>query len=120
MCLSEIDPFAYVPWYTSNLTKFNQNKTVKLCFNILTMACNFTINFAQPASVMIQTLKSKVIAQGGTVDGNEVAGAIRVPLLGSHISGSYTINGQQVNIVIDHKPFLVSCKQIESFLAGNL
>ena len=84
------------------------------------MACNLTINFAQPASTMIQTLKSKVTAQGGTAEGDENAGTIRVPLLGSYISGSYTINGQQVNIVIDHKPFLVSCKQIEGFLAGQL
>jgi hypothetical protein len=84
------------------------------------MACNLNINFAQPANVMIQTLKSKITGQGGTADGNETAGTIRVPLMGSYISGSYTISGQQMNLIIDHKPFLISCNQIESFLAGNL
>jgi hypothetical protein len=84
------------------------------------MACNLTIDFAQPASAMIQNLKAKVTGQGGTADGDETAGTIRVPLLGSHISGSYTINDQQMNLVIDHKPFLISCNQIEGFLVGNL
>jgi len=84
------------------------------------MACNLNIPFAQPASTMIQNLKAKVTAQGGTAEGDETAGTINVPLMGSHISGSYTISGQQMNLVIDHKPFFIGCSQIESFLTGNL
>ncbi|MES2279513.1 MAG: hypothetical protein V4592_26000 [Bacteroidota bacterium] len=83
-------------------------------------ACNLTIDFAEPAGAMIQKLQTKVAAQGGTFSGDETAGSIDVPVLGSRISGSYTISGQQMALVIDHKPFLISCNQIQSYLMGNL
>ena len=84
------------------------------------MACDLTINFNGTASAMIQNLRTKAAAQGGTFTGDETAGSINVPVLGSHISGSYTITGQQMNLLIDHKPFLISCGQIEGFLVGSL
>jgi len=40
--------------------------------------------------------------------------------LGSSISGSYTISGQQMAVIIDHKPFLISCNQIQKYLQSNL
>jgi hypothetical protein len=83
-------------------------------------ACELTINFNGAAATMIQNLQTKATAQGGTFNGDEAAGEINVPVLGSHISGSYTISGQILNLVIDHKPFLISCNQIESFLVGTL
>lgn len=83
-------------------------------------ACELTINFTSAASAMIKNLQSKATSQGGTFTGDETSGTINVPVLGSHISGSYTIVGQQMNLTIDHKPFLISCNQIESFLVGNL
>jgi hypothetical protein len=84
------------------------------------MACNLTIDFNEPASSLIQKLKSKVAGQNGTFNGDENSGSIDVPVLGSHISGSYTISGQQMALVINHKPFLISCNQIQSYLMGNL
>ncbi len=84
------------------------------------MACNLNIPFTETATTLVQTLKSKVEGQGGTFTGNEAAGSMNVPLFGSHVSGSYTISGQQMNLIIDHKPFLISCNQIQSYLVGNL
>ena len=83
-------------------------------------ACELTINFNGPASAMIQNLQTKATAQGGTFTGDDTAGSINVPVFGSRISGSYTIAGQQMNLIIEHKPFLISCGQIEGFLVGNL
>lgn len=83
-------------------------------------ACNITIPFTQPASDLINSLRTKVQTQGGTFSGDENSGTISVPLLGSKIAGSYTINGQQVNIIITDKPFLISCNQIQGYLMGSL
>ena len=82
--------------------------------------CDLIIPFTDAPVNMIQNLNSKAESQGGTLTGDVFSGAINVPIMGSYISGSYTIAGQQMNLTIDHKPFLISCSQIESFLAGNL
>jgi hypothetical protein len=82
--------------------------------------CELTISFNQPASVMIANLQAKATSQGGTFTGNGISGTINVPVLGSYISGSYTIAGQEMQLTIDHKPFLISCNQIEIFLVGSL
>lgn len=82
--------------------------------------CNINIPFTQPASELINSLRTKVQTQGGTFSGDETSGTISVPLLGSKIAGTYTISGQQVNIVITDKPFLVSCNQIQGYLTGSL
>jgi len=83
-------------------------------------ACDLNINLTQPAADVVRKLKAKVIAQGGTFTGNEISGNIHVPIMGSHVSGTYTIAGQQMNMLIDHKPFFLSCSQIEGVLTAGL
>lgn len=83
-------------------------------------ACNFTINFNTDAETLVQKLQIKVTGQGGNFSGDANSGTINVPILGSNISGSYTIVGQQITIVIDNKPFLLGCGQIQNYLAGSL
>lgn len=82
--------------------------------------CNFNINFTQPAHELIGKLEAKVNGQGGTFTGNETSGTIKVPIMGSHISGSYIITDQNLKIQIDHKPFFISCDQIQGVLVGNI
>jgi hypothetical protein len=83
-------------------------------------ACNFTIILTSPASEVFQNMKSKIEKQGGTLNGDDTAGAFSVSVFGSVISGSYSISGTQMDVVIDHKPFLISCNQIKSFLESNI
>jgi hypothetical protein len=83
-------------------------------------ACNFTIDFAESATVLVEKMKSKILNQGGTFTGDESGGSLSVSLMGSGLSGSYLINGQQMEITIEKKPFFVSCNQIKSYLEGNL
>lgn len=83
-------------------------------------ACNLTIDFSENVAGMIADLKLKVAGQGGAFNGDETAGTISVPVFGSQISGSYTISGQQMDLIIDQKPFLISCNQIKNYLMGNL
>jgi len=83
-------------------------------------ACNLTIDFSGDANALIEKLRAKVAGQGGIFNGDTNSGDISVSVFGSRVSGSYTINGQQVNIIINEKPFLISCNQIKGFLVGNL
>lgn len=83
-------------------------------------ACDLNITLNQPAADVVRKLEAKITAQGGTFNGNETSGTIHVPLMGSHVSGTYTITGQQMNLLIDHKPFFISCSQIEGVLTAGL
>lgn len=83
-------------------------------------ACDINLSFTQPAHELIGKLEAKVSSQGGTFIGNEFSGTINVPIMGSHISGSYTITGQHLSLLIDHKPFFISCDQIQGVLVGNI
>jgi hypothetical protein len=83
-------------------------------------ACNFTLGFSGTATGLVQNINMKVTSQGGIFAGDDSAGNFSVSLLGSNISGSYTITGQQMNVIIDRKPFLISCSQIQNYLKGNL
>jgi len=84
------------------------------------MACNFTINLSGSATELVQSMEAKLAKQGGTFTGDETGGSFSVSLLGSTISGSYAISEQQMAVVIDKKPFLVSCNQIQNYLESNL
>jgi len=84
------------------------------------MACNFNLNIHSTAAELVQNMQSKIAGQGGTFTGDENSGTFSVSLMGSTISGSYSINGQQMAVNIDHKPFFLGCGQIQSYLEGNL
>ena len=83
-------------------------------------SCSITINFTGEGIDFFQNIKSKIVNQGGTLTGDASSGNLRVPLLGSYISGLYTVASQQINIIIDHKPLFISCKQIKNYLENNL
>jgi len=81
--------------------------------------CNFSISFSGTPTELAENVRTKVETQGGTFTEDASGGIFKVPLLGSNINGSYTIDGQQMNIIIDHKPIFVGCGQIENYLYSN-
>jgi hypothetical protein len=81
--------------------------------------CSFTIPFSGVPETVINKAKTAIQSQGGIFNGDHVSGRFNVQVLGS-ISGSYNINGNEMNIIIDSKPMLISCKQIESFMSNQL
>ncbi|HEX2534655.1 MAG TPA: hypothetical protein VHK69_13010 [Chitinophagaceae bacterium] len=83
-------------------------------------ACNFNIPFSGSAEQVLQKAKTTVQGQGGTFEGDAQAGSFSVSVFGNSIAGSYTVSGQSLAIVIDSKPFLVSCGMIEGFLKSQL
>ncbi|MEO7049176.1 MAG: hypothetical protein ABI091_27980 [Ferruginibacter sp.] len=84
------------------------------------MSCNFNIPFSVSAETIVQKARSTVESQGGTFNGDENSGNLNVSIFGNTIVGSYSINGQELNVIISEKPFIVPCSAIESFLTKQL
>lgn len=83
-------------------------------------ACNFSIPFNGSAEAILQKAKSSVESQGGSFTGDINAGNFNLSVFSNTITGSYTLQEQTLNIVIEEKPFLVPCSVIESFLQKQL
>ena len=84
------------------------------------MACNFSIPFSGSAEEIVQKARIMITRQGGTFTGDASEGKIEISAMGNDVKGSYTISGNQLNVIIDSKPFFVPCGTIESFLKGKL
>ena len=83
-------------------------------------ACNFTISFTGSAEDIYNKTKTAVETQGGQFEGDVTFGKFSVSLLSNTIEGSYTVEGNQLNLTIDKKPIFLPCNAIESFLVGKL
>jgi hypothetical protein len=83
-------------------------------------ACNFSIPFAGTAQEILNKARNTVQSQGGSFDGDTNAGSFHVSVFGNTITGSYSVSGQVMEIVIDSKPFLLPCSAIEGFLKSQI
>ncbi len=83
-------------------------------------ACNFNIPFSGSAEDILLKAKKSVESQSGTFNGDANAGNFELSIFGNAIIGSYTVSGQDMNVVIEEKPFLVPCSAIEGFLKKQL
>lgn len=83
-------------------------------------ACNFTIPFTKPVTEILEKAKKTVESQGGSFTGDTGSGNFNVSVFGNTVIGAYSVEGQNLNIDITEKPFLVPCNMIESFLKGQL
>ncbi len=83
-------------------------------------ACNFSIPFSGSAQEVLLKAKTSVQNQGGNCNGDEINGVFDVTVFGSTIRGSYSVSGQNLDIIIDSKPFLIPCSTIESFLKNQI
>ena len=82
--------------------------------------CNFTIPFEGPAEKVLIKARFAVESQGGTFTGDVSAGDFSVSVFGNNIAGSYTVLGQDMNILITSKPFMIPCSMIEGFLKNQI
>ena len=82
--------------------------------------CNFSIPFSGDAQNVLNKAKSAVQGQGGNFTGDTNSGKFDVSFFGNKIAGSYNVSGQQLDIVIDSKPFMIPCSTIESYLKNQI
>ncbi len=83
-------------------------------------ACTFTIPFTGETSIVLDKAKKAVEKQSGSFTGDGNNGNFQVSFFGQEIIGSYTVAGNDLNIVIESKPFMVPCNAIESFLKSQI
>jgi hypothetical protein len=83
-------------------------------------ACNFSIPFSGSPTEVLQKAQAAIHDQGGHFRGDDNSGAFKLTVLGSDINGSYNISGQEINVTIDSKPFMIPCSTIQSYLARHL
>lgn len=83
-------------------------------------ACTFTIPFSGSADSVLEKAKNAVEKQSGTFTGDTSQGNFSVSFFGQEIAGGYTVTGNDLNIIIDSKPFMVPCSTIESFLKSQV
>ncbi len=73
----------------------------------------------EPVNIMNKA-KSAVESQGGNFTGDTNAGNFDVSVFGNSITGSYVVSGQNLEVTITDKPFLIPCSAIEGFLAKQI
>ena len=83
-------------------------------------ACTFTIPFNGSSEAVLEKAKKAVEKQSGTFTGDTNQGNFSVSFFGQEIIGGYTVAGNDLNIIIDSKPFMVPCNAIESFLKSQV
>ncbi len=83
-------------------------------------ACNFSIPFTGDPQQVLNKARATVQSQGGNFIGDINGGTFNVTVFGNTIAGSYSVTGQNMDILIDSKPFLIPCSTIESFLKGQI
>jgi len=82
--------------------------------------CSFNQTFTGTADALVATLKTQILSNGGTFAGDSSSGSFSVSVLGSAVSGTYTITGQQIDIVIDKTTFFASCGAIQNYIASHI
>lgn len=82
--------------------------------------CNFNIPFQEPASFIIGKAKSAIENHNGIFNGDENSGDFEITVFGNTIKGSYSVVGQNLNLIITKKPFFVPCSTIENLLLKEI
>jgi hypothetical protein len=82
--------------------------------------CNFSIPFTVDPEIILTKAKSAVESQSGTFNGDITSGNFEVSVFSNLIKGNYKVVGQQLNLNISDKPFMIPCSAIESFLKSQL
>jgi hypothetical protein len=81
--------------------------------------CNFSIPFSGSAEDVFSKAKAAVEKQGGNFSGDAGSGHFSIHVFGA-ITGSYTVSGNQLNIVIEDKPMMIPCSAIENVLKNQI
>jgi hypothetical protein len=82
--------------------------------------CSFSIPFTGDAESILAKAKAAIQSQSGDFTGDANSGNFEVSLFANSIKGYYNVSGQNLNLTITEKPFLISCSSIESILKSKI
>lgn len=78
------------------------------------MMCEFSRQLPGPAAEAIARARRPISESGGSLDGDERRGFIRIPTPVGEIAGDYVVTGSTIAFTITQKPFFVPCAAIET------
>jgi hypothetical protein len=84
------------------------------------MGCSFSINFTQPAEMLVAAAEKALTEAGGKFDGTETNGAFSLFTPLGNVRGSYMISEGTIRVVVHEKPMLVGCNRIENIMRKYL
>ena len=82
-------------------------------------ACNFSIPFSGEAGIILEKAKAAIEGQQGVFTGDSNSGNFEVTVFGNMIRGTYLVIGQDLDITITKKPFIIPCSTIEGLLRSK-
>lgn len=82
--------------------------------------CQFSYQLKEPAAVLLAQIRQLAEEYQGEIQGNEESGQIRLTLLIGTIEGEYKVTGDQLQLTITKKPFLVGCGMIDATIRQYL
>jgi hypothetical protein len=80
--------------------------------------CQFSLPFQGDSQSLLRRAQHEIVKMGGAFNGDDVQGSFRAKTPIGSIEGTYAVVGQQIELSISKKPFLLSCKKIEKELRG--
>ncbi|MDB5246801.1 MAG: hypothetical protein JWQ40_1195 [Segetibacter sp.] len=84
------------------------------------MACIIKIGFEKTPEEIINKAKLAIEGQNGTFTGDSTRGSFRVAVPLGSVAAEYIISGNELEVTVTKKPFIVSCRKIESFLKDHI
>jgi hypothetical protein len=82
--------------------------------------CTFSIPFTGDAESILAKAKAAIESQNGDFTGDANSGNFEVSVFANSIKGYYNVSGNNLNLTITDKPFLISCSTIESLLKSRI
>jgi hypothetical protein len=84
------------------------------------MSCQFIINYPKPKEILVQQLEEALRKVNGRFAGDVAAGSFEGNTPIGAFSGSYRVVGDDIEVTVDKKPFLIGCSRIESEIRNYL
>jgi len=84
------------------------------------MACNFKVPFSGNAADIITKARGAIGGAGGNFNGDAATGSFDISTMAGDVRGSYTVNGNTLEVNITDKPMFLPCDMIEAQLKQYL
>lgn len=79
--------------------------------------CSYSFPLQGNPQARFSSAKDAILKQGGTVTGSASSGMATVPSPAGTVSFTYQLQGQNLNVQVTDKPWLVSCTKIYDALS---
>ena len=84
------------------------------------MACNFSVPFSGTVSDIVSKARGAIGKAGGNFNGDDNTGSFDISTMAGDVRGTYTVNGNTLEVNITDKPMFLPCDMIESQLKQYL